>query len=289
MTKIWENAMLADTDSGSNPRGYGVPQEAAERRRLRTAARQYVLQKDLVPPLPLWEIKRHAAAVAGITGSPDEYADFITVVVGNALWQATVASVPYERRVLLLPQCLRDVDRCQGELDEFGLLCAQCGSCPVGGLQAEAEALGYVVLVAEGTTIVTTLLDQGKVDTVIGLSCLSVLERAFPHMAADAIPGIAIPLLRDGCIDTVVDVEWVREAIHLTSNGPWRGWLDIEALRADVASLFEPDRLHSLMGADGSQTEQIGLYFASLWYSEELYPLVFTVSALGGVLANAAF
>jgi squalene-hopene/tetraprenyl-beta-curcumene cyclase len=37
------------------------------------------------------------------------------------------------------------------------------------------------------------------------------------------------------------------------------------------------------MTAGGTQfsASPIGLYFASLWYSEQLYPLVFSVDALG--------
>jgi squalene-hopene/tetraprenyl-beta-curcumene cyclase len=39
--------------------------------------------------------------------------------------------------------------------------------------------------------------------------------------------------------------------------------------------------------ADGTWTEPtpLGLYFASLWYSERLYPVVWTVEALGRLLA----
>jgi squalene-hopene/tetraprenyl-beta-curcumene cyclase len=32
----------------------------------------------------------------------------------------------------------------------------------------------------------------------------------------------------------------------------------------------------------------IGLYFASLWYSEKLYPTIWTVAALGRVIAHCA-
>ena len=47
-------------------------------------------------------------------------------------------------------------------MDEFGLLCEQCGNCQIGTFQEAAESLGYVVLIAEGTTVVTKLLESGK-------------------------------------------------------------------------------------------------------------------------------
>jgi geranylgeranyl diphosphate synthase, type II len=46
------------------------------------------------------------------------------------------------------------------------------------------------------------LIQTGKIDAIVGVSCLSVLEQAFPYMEAAAIPGIAIPLLQDDCKDT---------------------------------------------------------------------------------------
>ncbi|MHB9025563.1 MAG: prenyltransferase/squalene oxidase repeat-containing protein [Armatimonadota bacterium] len=38
---------------------------------------------------------------------------------------------------------------------------------------------------------------------------------------------------------------------------------------------------------DWTQPAPIGLYFASLWYAEDLYPLVWTVEALGSFISNA--
>ena len=110
--------------------------------------------------------------------------------------------MPFDRRLLLLPKCLRVEDKCPAPFDEFGLLCKQCGLCTIQDLQEEAERLGYAVLVAEGSALVMALIQSGKIDAIVGVSCLSVLERAFPYMEAAAIPGVAIPLLQDDCKDT---------------------------------------------------------------------------------------
>jgi len=90
-----------------------------------------------------------------------------------------------------MPKCLRVESRCPAPFDEFGLLCKQCGLCTIQELQEEAERLGYAVLVAEGSAIVMSLIQTGKIDAMVGVSCISVLERAFPYMEAAAIPGIA--------------------------------------------------------------------------------------------------
>src|SRR6202011_6404417 len=130
--------------------------------------------------------------------------------------------------------------------DEFGLLCKKCGLCSIQVLQEEAERLGYAVLVAEGSAIVTAIIQTGKIEAIVGVSCLSVLEKAFPHMEAAAIPGIAIPLLQDDCVDTNVDLEWVWEYIHLSSDDTTRR-MDLEAIRGEVDSWFAPDALAAIL------------------------------------------
>lgn len=240
-----------------------VPESSAMRQAFAGAAERYVAELDLVPPLSVEELRHHAAEIVRRVQTDAAYEDFAAVLCGNALWRDTVAAVPFERRVLLLPQCLRKPKVCRAEMDDFGLLCAECGACPIGQLQAEAEELGYVVLVAEGTTVVTRLLDSGKVDAVVGVSCLSALERSFPHMVAGAIPGIAVPLVRDGCCETGVDTEWVRRVIRLRTEGPAHLRLDIENVRTDVRSWFEEDALQGLLQGGRSETEALALSWLS--------------------------
>ena len=47
---------------------------------------------------------------------------------------------------------------------------------------------------------------EGELDAVIGVSCLPALEKSFSRLAAESLPALAIPLLRDGCDDTDVDL-----------------------------------------------------------------------------------
>jgi len=227
-----------------------IPQTRAERERLRSFIRTYVEanRPRLVAPFVLDELRQVADTVVRLTGTPAKYGNYVGVLVNNEVWREQLATVPYDRRLLLLPKCLRVEDRCPAPFDEFGLLCKQCGLCSIQDLQEEAERLGYAVLVAEGSAIVMALIQTGKIDAIVGVSCLSVLERAFPFVEAAAIPGIAIPLLQDDCKDTTVDLEWVWDVIHLSSDDKTRR-LDLDALRSEVESWFEPSRLDEIFGA----------------------------------------
>jgi geranylgeranyl pyrophosphate synthase len=233
-----------------------IPQTVFERSRILQFVRSYVAEFNPVPPLPLDQLKEHADRVVASLGCDPVYRDYIGVLLNNEMWREAVAAVPFERRLLLLPKCLRVESKCPAPFDEFGLLCKQCGLCTLQDLTVEAEQLGYAVLVAEGSAIVMSIIQTGKIDAIVGVSCLSVLERAFPYMEAAAIPGVAIPLLQDDCIDTTVDLDWVWEYIHLTRDDRTRR-LDLGALRDEVDFWFTPASLDLVMDPPEGETEKI--------------------------------
>ncbi len=233
-----------------------IPQTRAERENLRRWAATYVAQAGPVPPLTLDDLRYHAERLLRHYGIDPKYRDYAAVLINNEAWREQMAAVPFERRLLLLPKCLRVEDKCPAPFDELGLLCKQCGLCTIQELQNEAERLGYAVLVAEGSPVVMALIQTGKIDAIIGVSCLNVLERAFPYMEAAAIPGIAIPLLQDDCKDTTVDMEWIWEVIHLTSADKTRR-LDLDALREEVQGWFTPESLEAVMGPAEGETERL--------------------------------
>src|SRR6266513_2648222 len=233
-----------------------IPQTPIQRNHFLQVVRNYVAAFNPVPPLPAEELKLHADRVVGMLKCDPIYRDYAGVLINNEMWREPLAAVPYERRLLLLPKCLRVESKCPAPFDEFGLLCKQCGLCSIQDLQAEAERLGYAVLVAEGSAIVMSLIQTGKIEAIVGVSCLSVLERAFPYMEAAAIPGVAIPLLQDDCIDTTVDLDWIWEYIHLTSEDRTRR-LDLGALRDEVEFWFGPASLDLILGNAEGETERI--------------------------------
>lgn len=235
-----------------------IPQTRPERDDLLRKAKDFQREKGLVPPIPLEELRKICETICEEKGIDRKYLNYLAVILNNELWRDTLATIPYERRLLLLPKCLRVEDHCPAPFDEFGLLCKKCGMCSIQDLQVEAERLGYAVLVAEGSPIVMAIIETGKIDAIVGVSCLSVLERAFPYMEAAAIPGVAVPLLQDDCKDTTVDLDSIWDVIHLTSEDQsYR--MDLAALKEEVQSWFSRESLESILGKPDSETEEIGL------------------------------
>ncbi|HVR29574.1 MAG TPA: polyprenyl synthetase family protein [Thermoanaerobaculia bacterium] len=239
------------------PAQSNIPDRRSLRETLKRLVERHVVQVGLVPPLPLGELRAHAMEVLRGAGIDPLYADYTTVLVNNAAWRDELARIPYARRLLLVPKCLRVEEHCPAPFDEFGLLCKECGLCSIHDLTVEAERLGYAVLVAEGSALVRQMIESGKIEAIVGVSCLNVLEKCFPHVEAAAIPGISIPLLQDDCVNTTVDLEWVWDAIHLSSEDRSHR-LDLDALKEEVTSWFARDQLAAIMGPARGETERIG-------------------------------
>ena len=165
-----------------------IPQTSSERERVRDCVRRFLDEESLVPPIPLEELRKVAEGLIARFDIDPKYLDFSAVLLNNELWRETLATIPYERRLLLLPKCLRVEAHCPAPFDEFGLLCKKCGMCSIQDLQSEAERLGYAVLVAEGSPIVMAIIETGKIDAIVGVSCLSVLAVSYTHLTLPTTP-----------------------------------------------------------------------------------------------------
>ncbi|MFK5922266.1 MAG: polyprenyl synthetase family protein [Verrucomicrobiota bacterium] len=251
------------TTTRLRPPKKNIPQTKPERDALLACIRDYVEREVPVPPMPQDELEVHARKILADTNTDEAYLHYTAVVLNNEMWRETLASIPYERRLLLMPKCLRVEDKCPAPFDEFGLLCKQCGLCTIEDFQNEAERLGYAVLVAEGSAVVMSLIQTGKIEAIVGISCLPVLERTFPYVEAAAIPSIAVPLLQDDCINTTVDNDWVWEYIHLTSDDQTRR-LNLNALHEDIREWFDQDSLTEIMGEAANQQEKIAREWLAL-------------------------
>jgi geranylgeranyl diphosphate synthase, type II len=189
-----------------------VPEDAAVRQAIRAGADRAVDSDrlDRSRPPSHEELQRLGQGVLSELRLPGRFLGFAMVAVSNAYWRPLAEAVPFDRRLLLLPHCLRNRDVCRGTYDSVGLHCAACGSCELHGLKTEAERLGYSVIVAEGTSSVLMEVLDGRADAIVGVACLDSLEKSFERVVALGVPHVAVPLLKAGCLDTVVEIDQVR-------------------------------------------------------------------------------
>jgi geranylgeranyl diphosphate synthase, type II len=223
-----------------------IPETRPLRDRIRDAARNYVRPLDKAKPLTKDDYRAHADALLKQLGLGEQYLGFTLVCIANEFWREQVAAIPFHRRLMLLPHCLKNAEGCPAEYDEFGLNCEKCGACSVADFKGKAEQLGYKVLVSEGTPIVLKIIVSGHVDAIVGVACLNVLEKAFDKILLAGIPCVATPLLSSNCKSTSVDDDWVFQMIDLkTEPVPQQTKSYVHLMRA-ANGLFESPEVERL-------------------------------------------
>ena len=218
-----------------------VPQDSEVRETIRRAAEDLVRSLGLKPPLDLTHLKRHAAKLtASLELEGHGFDHYAMIVLNNALWTPYFPHIALKQRLLLLPFCLRKQPGCTADHDALGLICKGCGRCNIPGLSAAADALDMPVLVAESSSAVADWVEQGVIQAVVGVSCLDSLEKSFPSMLRSAVPGIAVPLLRDGCKDTAFDPADLERAMSVPQADEVHAF-PYGLIRETIDGLFMPD------------------------------------------------
>jgi geranylgeranyl pyrophosphate synthase len=219
-----------------------VPETRDMRDRCRTEAAAFCAALDRAKPLTKQALQKYGEDLLRRMGLEEKYLGFALVCVSNEFWRTQVQAIPFHRRLLLLPHCLKHAEGCPADYDEFGLDCKKCGACSVADFKVKAEDLGYKVLVSEGTPIVLKIIVSGHIDAIVGVACLNVLEKALDKVLIAGVPSVAAPLLSSNCKSTSVDDDWVLELIDLhTPPPPTRTKTYVHLMRAAHQVCEEPE------------------------------------------------
>ena len=190
-----------------------VPETLEQREVLKAAAEQFAKTLDKGRNFNKSQLEDWARKLLDSMGLPEMFVGFTAVLIGNFFWRQQFLAIPFERRLLLLPHCLKHAEGCPADYDDFGLDCETCGACSIADYKVKAEKLGYKVLVAEGSPIVLKIIVSGYVDGILGVACLNVLEKAIDKILIAGVPSYAVPLHSGDCKNTKLDQSWIWEVI----------------------------------------------------------------------------
>lgn len=222
-----------------------VPPTLELREQIRERCATVAAGLDRSKPMTKDELEAASRDLLSSMEMPEGYLGWVMVVLSSEFWRDAVATVPPERRLFLLPHCLKHAQGCPAEYDQFGMNCKQCGACSIADFRGTAEEMGYRVLVAEGSPVVMKIIIGGYVDAVVGVACLNVLEKAIDKILLAGIPCMAVPLLSDDCRNTKVDEAWVDQMVrtpHVAARQETRSYIH---LMRTAAELFDPESIDS--------------------------------------------
>jgi len=224
-----------------------VPETRELREKMRAKCAEVAAKLDKSVPLAKDDMERVVRATLDGLGMPEGYVGWMMVVFATEFWRDQVATIPPERRLFLLPHCLKHAEGCPADYDEFGLECKECGACSIADFRGVADDMGYKVLVAEGSPIVLKIILSGYVDAIVGVACLNVLEKAIDKILLAGIPCMAVPLLSSDCRNTSVDEDWVDEMVRLHKTEPVQQTRSYVHLLRSASQMFESEELERIV------------------------------------------
>ncbi|MCL4377835.1 MAG: DUF116 domain-containing protein [Actinobacteria bacterium] len=141
-----------------------------------------------------------------------------------------IEEINFGERVLLISHCLRSSKLCNAKFSKDGLVCLDdCpNKCSIGKLRNIAEKLGYKdICIAPGGKMALKFIQEKQPCGIIAIACKKELDEGIKAIKSHQIKNklnnkipviVTIPLLRDGCVDTKVDIELAIKIIN-AGNG----------------------------------------------------------------------
>lgn len=246
-----DNRLIEDDDDPAPSRKKGkrrstthlkaMPESLELREKVKAAAEEYARGLDRSRAFTRSELEHHGRTLLEQMGLPEKYLGFSMVMVGNYFWKQQFLAIPFNRRMLLLPHCLKHAQGCPAEYTQFGLDCERCGACSIADYKVRAEQLGYKVLVAEGSPVVLKIIVSGYIDGILGVACLNVLEKAIDKVLIAGVPSYAVPLHSGDCLNTTLDEAWVWDVLDRYEPLPEKPTTSYVPLMRASAKMFEDD------------------------------------------------
>jgi hypothetical protein len=156
-------------------------------------------------------------AVVRLFGFDDANIDRISIDMKNRAMWATFSKIPFEKRAVFIPQCLRSVD-CPARLSPEGIKCKDCGLCDITRAKKEAERLGYMLFVVPGSSFIVRMIRKYRPEGIIGVGCLCEVKEGLDLMHKNKIPAVGVVLDKSGCVSTVLDWDKLFEVMNVRDS-----------------------------------------------------------------------
>jgi hypothetical protein len=135
----------------------------------------------------------------------------IAIKILNHLHRRRYSEIPAAERMVIMPQCLRDLE-CPARLDpELGLDCKRCGRCVIDRVRKLNGT--SKIYISPGGTFAVRILESKLPRAVLGVACPHDLFEGMAVCHSLRIPVQGVSLLRTGCVATEVDFDEVAQTL----------------------------------------------------------------------------
>jgi hypothetical protein len=160
--------------------------------------------------------KKALKRALGIIGVKPDNIDNLYIDLKNSIYDEKFKKTPKERRIVFLPQCLRDCNKCKATLSKFGYKCVKCSSkCKARKIKERAEKLGYKAFIVPGGSMLSKIIKKYRPMAILGVACKKEIVMAFDELN---MPTQGVELIKDGCVNTDVDIDEVFKTLKLETS-----------------------------------------------------------------------
>ncbi|MDR1122449.1 MAG: DUF116 domain-containing protein [Endomicrobium sp.] len=132
----------------------------------------------------------------------------------NNLQSEKFALVPFNKRIVFAPHCIRNIAICVA-IDKGGYYtCTECGGCKINILSKLIKQLNYKTLyIVKGGRSMEKIVKEEKPEAIVGIACFFEGDQAFKLLKDTHIVLQFIPLTKDGCTATDIDLTEVERVL----------------------------------------------------------------------------
>jgi len=137
----------------------------------------------------------------------------------NRLQEKKFASTPFNSRLVFVPHCMRNTLVCAAKEKESYYTCSECCGCKINAISKLVKNLNYQTLyILKGGRAIEKIIKEQKPKAVIGVACFLEGYQAFKILKDKNIAVQFVPLKKDGCANTDIDINEVEKALVIRQN-----------------------------------------------------------------------
>ncbi|MDR3111549.1 MAG: DUF116 domain-containing protein [Elusimicrobiota bacterium] len=134
----------------------------------------------------------------------------------NIVYLKKFSKIPFEKRIIFVPHCMRNSNVCRAVEKGAWYVCVECGQCKISKINKMAKNLNYLALcILKGGRAIEKIINEIKPQAIVGVSCFFEGEQAFKLLENSGLAVQFIPLVKDGCTNTDVDLQAVEKVLSL--------------------------------------------------------------------------
>ncbi len=148
----------------------------------------------------------------------EDLVNFTFIEARNVINRSAYEYVKQKDRIVLIPHCLRNAEKCIAPIDEEGYHCKKCGACVIAEITQAAEDRGIKWYMVGGGSQAIQIVKNARPRAVFGIACFDEATMAADKIAEYGIPAQAVLLSRAGCVNTEVEIDRVLEKLSIPES-----------------------------------------------------------------------